>query len=113
MTDKSVVDVLDKTDVNVAATLRDIAANCDKTTGRVLRLCERAACNGKDHIIVKVSVDDRTHLYRRWLKSVQGYEDISLTSITPLVEKLESLGFQLCSVEGSSWGEECFIRVSW
>ena len=114
MTD-SVVDVLDKVDTNIAATLRDIAANCDSTTGRVLRECEKAANQGKTHIIAKVSEEDREFLYRRHLhKNARGLYGAP-PPITPLVEKLESLGFKLEHDDKMHWfySTRCYIKVSW
>ncbi len=110
----SVVDVLDKVDTNIAATLRDIAANCDSTTGRVLRQCEKAANEGKTHIIAKVSEEDREYLYRRELHNTVS-KQYAIPPITPLVEKLQSLGFKLESSNESTWlyGTKCFIKVSW
>lgn len=95
-------------DTNIAATLRDIAANCDETSGKVLRLCNKAANAGKEHIIARVSEEDRNYLYRRehnWANLV----------VTPLVEKLESLGFKLHSEDKMHWfySVQCYIKVSW
>lgn len=112
MTD-SIVDVLDKVDTNIAATLRDIAANCDTTTGKVLRQCERAANEGKTHIIAKVSEEDREFLYRRELN--KNHPQYVVPPVTPLVEKLESLGFKLLSQDKMHWfySTKCYIKVSW
>src|SRR5574337_1612604 len=79
-----------KIDTNVAALLRDIAANAEKVTGKILRAADKAAKEGKAKILIKVSEDDynniRTHYY--------GYYE-GKCDITPLVDKLESLGFKL------------------
>jgi len=105
-------------DINLAATLRDIAASCDETTGRVLRLCTKAANNGKAFLIVKVNPEDREYLYTRE-QAKTGYSQsqyyLTKLKITPLIERLESLSFKLESTDNlSSWGQErCFIRISW
>lgn len=109
----SVVDVLDKVDTNIAATLRDIAANCDSTTGRVLRECEKAANEGRTHIIARVSEEDREYLHKREMN--KNYSQYVVPPITPLVEKLESLGFNLFSNDKMHWfySTRCYIKVSW
>jgi len=113
MTDK-----FDNIDINIAATLRDIAANCDKTTGRVLKLCNAAAADGKSSLIAKVSVEDHDYLLDRWFSihspgTWRGERYAKLTA-PPLIQKLESLGFSLQYANGTDFcGNDCYIKVSW
>jgi hypothetical protein len=111
----------DSIDIDIAATLRDIAANCDKTTGKVLKLCNEAAAEGKSHITVKVSVEDREYLLDRWYANhgSTGYGKeraarYHRSKAPPLIQKLESLGFTLeYSNESDIWGTQRYIEVSW
>lgn len=99
-------------EMNVAATLHDIAASCDKTTGRILRLCEKAANEGKSSIIVKASPEDHECIIK-YAKHPKEW--------TPLLEKLASLGFTChATYEKTFWcsmtrpyNEYNLIKVSW
>lgn len=83
----------DKDYSNLAATLRDISANSDKTTGKILNKADKAAKAGLDHIKVRCSVEEYNYIYK---KSI-GYAP---PLIPPLIEKLFSLGFHLsCDYE--------------
>ena len=90
-------------EMNVAATLRDIAAACNKTTGRILRQCEKAANEGKSSIIVKVSPEDHEGCCpdkSKW---------------TPMIERLVSLGFACQrTFQKTFWSiSHNLIKVSW
>jgi len=89
---------------NVAATLRDIAANSDEVTGKILKKAEKAAHKGKSFILVSMSPEDRQCIDN------PGYV------ATPVVEKLKSLGFVLSTTyETSFWGGagDYLVRISW
>lgn len=70
-------------ETDVAATLREIAANSDNTTGKILKQCQAAAKKGQYHITAHVSIDEYNYL--------KG----NTTDIPPLIEKLRSLGFKI------------------
>lgn len=96
-------------DCDVAAILRDIASNSDKTSGKILKKCERAARKGLSSIIVKTSEEDYIYLYSR----NNDVYNIPV-QIPPLIEKLESLGFKLSSDYNTDWlGNRIFIKISW
>jgi hypothetical protein len=111
----------DTLDTNIAITLRDIAANCDEKSGKAIRLCEKAARQGLDHIELKVSVDDRDYLNTRKRAAYEGhwYDDdrqkLTTLSVPPLIQKLESLGFKLESSDRTSFwaNDKCFIIARW
>lgn len=76
-------------ETNVAETLREIAANSDKITGKILKKIQAAAKDGKYHIEVEVTEDEYNWLSAKTWGS-------NLPSVTPpLIEKLLSLGFEL------------------
>ncbi len=78
---------------NVAATLRDITANSDEVTGKILKKAEKAAHQGMSYILVSMSTEDRLYI-----------DNPHVHKITPLVEKLKSLGFTLnMTYETSFW----------
>jgi len=79
-------------DVNVAATLHDIAANCDATTGKILRQCQKAANEGKTSIVVKAAEED--------------YYASKIGNKTVLIEKLEQLGFKVEAADIRNWWNE-------
>jgi hypothetical protein len=90
---------------NVAATLRDIAANSDKVTGKILKKAEKAAREGKAYILVNMALEDRLYI-----------DSPHVHKITPLVEKLKSLGFTVSSTyETSFWSSppDYLVKVSW
>jgi hypothetical protein len=90
---------------NVAATLRDITANSDKVTGKILKKAEKAAHQGKSYILVSMSTEDRLYI-----------DNPNSYTITPLVEKLKSLGFTVSSThETSFWSSstDYLVKVSW
>lgn len=111
----------DNLDTNIAITLRDIAANCDQKSGKVIRLCEAAARDGLDHLEVKVSTQDRDYLNTRKRAAYEGhwYDDdkkkLATLSVPPLIQKLESLGFKLESSDRySPWkAMQCYIIARW
>jgi len=126
VTDKNLQEVQDAIDrattaevTDLAATLRDIAASCDKTTGNVLNLCSIAASNGKASLIVKVFEEDRDYLcLRERVANGKAYQSevvqFNKQRATPLIERLESLGFKLESTDKLSWTQtKPFIKITW
>lgn len=99
-------------ELNVAATLRDITASCDKTTGRILRQCEKAARRGKSFVIVKASKEDHECILKH-AKDPKCW--------TPLLEKLASLGFTCWTTNRKTFwlsltgfnSDYDMIKVSW
>jgi hypothetical protein len=99
-------------EVNVAATLREIAANCDTVTGKILRQVEKAARKGASHLVVSVSEEDAVSLLHR-LNRVSGHLVWKEITLTPLIEKLYSLGFILNNHKRSDFWQDYQIDISW
>lgn len=104
----------DNIDTNVAVILHDIAANSDKVTGKILRKADKAAKKGKSFIKIRVSYEDYD-----WVNSVEqkkrGYR-VDFPAITPLIEKLLSLGFKFShadSVNGFFVAHKYYVRLEW
>jgi len=96
---------------DVAASIRIIAAESDKVTGRILRKIEKTAKNGGSHIIVVVSERDKACLLHK--ERLDDKWDLGPVTLTPLIEKLFSLGFKLKSTERSSFWSFPQIDISW
>lgn len=95
---------------NIASSLREIAANSDKSTGKILKKIQKASKNGLGYIEIKVSEAD--------LNSVTNliYDDAWKT---PMIEKLSSLGFKFRIVEKLPWykasyeEKKKYLRICW
>ena len=104
-------------DTNVAILLRDIAANSDEVTGKILRKADKAAKKGKSFIKIKVTFEDYNFI-RQSLRLPGGYiRQVDMPAVTPLIEKLYSLGFKLTKPEeeNSFWsnGMTYYLRLEW
>ena len=99
-------------EVDLAATLREIAANCDSVSGKILRKLEKAAKNGASHLVVAVSEEDTICLLHK-LNREEGYTSWKDIPLTPLVEKLYSLGFKLANHRRSDFFQYHQIDISW
>jgi len=98
----------DKDYLNLAATLRDICANSDKTTGKILNKADKAAKAGLDHIKVRCSVEEYNYIY----KINNGFATPNI--IPPLIEKLFSLGFRLsCDYEMGFFVHKKYYLILW
>lgn len=94
-------------DINIAESLRKIASESEKTVGKALLACQKAANKGESFAIVKVPAD----VY--WFVSNNRTNDAP-----PFVEKMKSLGFKLEAVssmrEAYDWlGRLGKIKVYW
>lgn len=94
-------------DINIAKTLRDIATNSDKVTGKILRKIDRAAKQGKYYLKIKTSEDVYNYLDAMDRK-------LRLPIKPPLVEKLFSLGFKLSeSWESGFFNPKVYYLTIW
>jgi len=76
--------------VNIAAILRDIAINAEDYSGKIIAKCQKAAAKGKSSILIVVDDDEWDCVYYN-------------RKLTPLLEKLRSLGFVVNSSLESTW----------
>ena len=96
----------DDFDINLAATMRDIAANSPKTVGKILAKVHKAAQRGEDHIWITLPHDDWDYLYAGRTK----------TPVPVILEKLRSLGFVLKAFDNGYYGRQPFFSnttISW
>jgi hypothetical protein len=96
---------------NVASCLRDLAANSDHTTGKVLKAADKAAKEGKAFVKVECTREDYNYVLPK-----SRYDDHDPEyALTPMVEKLKSLGFTLfADREPSFWGgDNYYLIVRW
>ena len=95
----------DNSETNVAEILRNIAAESDAVSGKIIRQANKAAAKGKSFVVVEVSRED--------------YECVNFSSsYTPPIERLLSLGFKLSCVNGTHVHHKYFggtyqLEVSW
>lgn len=99
-------------EVDLAATLREISANCDTVTGKILRKVEKAARKGACHLVVKVAEEDTICLLHK-LNRECGHLVWKEIPLTPLIEKLYSLGFKLNNYKRSDFWNDWQIDISW
>lgn len=92
---------------DVAATLREIAANADAMSGKILRECTKAANKGLENILYVIPYNDA--LFLKYRKQRPDW------SVPPYIEKLESLGFNIGYESSSHWfyGWDRLMKVSW
>lgn len=78
---------------NIAVTLREIAKDSDKVSGKIIKQIQKAADDGGYYLEVKTTED------------VYNYLDSSSKPkfIPPIIEKLWSLGFSLGASKKSKW----------
>lgn len=75
-------------EMDVAASLRELAANSDEITGKILKKSQEAAKKGASYIEFRISEEDF-----HWLRARKN--GVPREDKPPYIEKLESLGFKL------------------
>ncbi len=96
--EKKYADIPDDS-TNVAASLRDLAANSQEKTGKLLNKVKKLATAGEYHYRFKVPLGDYESV--NYKKNPHHYSEKPV--ITPLVEKLLSLGFRLSADKDVPW----------
>jgi hypothetical protein len=91
-------------DINVAQVLRDIAANSDQLTGKILKKAEKAARKSLSYITYPVSYNEYINV---------RHQDWSDYIPTPMVEKLLSLGFTISDARDTNFWGINLIKISW
>lgn len=117
-------------DTDVASILRNIAAESDLVTGKILKAAEKAAAKGLDNVTVDVRYEDYRCVRFAQLKEFSKtkklvdeertayhryeYEFAGDFVFTPLVEKLKSLNFKLAAKTRVGWSDTIFqLIISW
>lgn len=96
-----------ETEVNIAETLREIAANSDSTTGKILKKCNKAASKGLSLIRYSISKEDYASI------SDHLNPNLPHSDPPPYFEKLLSLGFTLwVEYNNDLWGNHKLV-ISW
>lgn len=98
------VDISPNHETNIAAVFRELAANSDKVTGKILKKIDKLAKKGEYQLTIEV--DSRTSDY------VNGRSRLC----PPLVEKLKGMGFSLkCESKWSGWANKYkdYLTITW